>query len=305
MKSAILWVGVTDKDWFDYLADLQPDEVNFWQPSARPPTHQLGPGDLFLFKLHSPLNFVVGGGFYVRFAALPARIAWEAFENRNGVSTLPELLARLKKYRRSAAGDVEIGCNVLNAPFFFRRKDWIPIPEDWAKNIVRGKTYTVDSEVGRNLYNDVRERIITSYPRAGHPPLDNNDAFYLTKARLGQGAFRVLVTDAYHRRCAVTGERTLPVLEAAHIRAHAAGGPNKVNNGMLLWADIHRLFDSGYVTVDPQFRFVVSENVRQDYENGREYYMFHGRRLINLPDTDNDYPTRDFIDWHNAEVYVG
>jgi putative restriction endonuclease len=36
--------------------------------------------------------------------------------------------------------------------------------------------------------------------------------------RLGQGAFRLLVTDAYQRRCAVTGERTLPVLDAAHIR---------------------------------------------------------------------------------------
>ena len=37
-------------------------------------------------------------------------------------------------------------------------------------------------------------------------------------ARLGHGAFRLLVTDAYQRRCAVTGERTLPVLDAAHIR---------------------------------------------------------------------------------------
>lgn len=43
----IFWVGVTDKDWFDYLAVLQPDEVNFWQPSATPPTKRLNPGDLF------------------------------------------------------------------------------------------------------------------------------------------------------------------------------------------------------------------------------------------------------------------
>ena len=42
--------------------------------------------------------------------------------------------------------------------------------------------------------------------------------------RLGQGGFRVLVTDTYRRRCAVTGERTLPVLQAAHIRPVTAGG---------------------------------------------------------------------------------
>ena len=29
-----IWVGVTDKDWFDYLTRLEPDEVNFWQPSG-------------------------------------------------------------------------------------------------------------------------------------------------------------------------------------------------------------------------------------------------------------------------------
>jgi len=28
-----IYVGVTDKDWFEYLTWLGPDEVNFWQPS--------------------------------------------------------------------------------------------------------------------------------------------------------------------------------------------------------------------------------------------------------------------------------
>ena len=26
------WVGITDRDWFETLRRLQPDEVNFWQP---------------------------------------------------------------------------------------------------------------------------------------------------------------------------------------------------------------------------------------------------------------------------------
>ena len=60
------WVGITDGDWYDYLAALEPDEVNFWQPSARPPRN-MEPGWPFLFKLHSPDNFTVGGEFFVRF----------------------------------------------------------------------------------------------------------------------------------------------------------------------------------------------------------------------------------------------
>ena len=31
------WVGITDRDWFETLRHLQPDEVNFWQPSQRAP----------------------------------------------------------------------------------------------------------------------------------------------------------------------------------------------------------------------------------------------------------------------------
>src|SRR5690606_11461688 len=76
-------------------------------------------------------------------------------------------------------------------------------------------------------------------------------AEYLARARLGQGAFRVLVTDAYQKRCAISGERTLPVLQAAHIRPYAAAGPHRVSNGLLLRSDLHILFDRGYVTVTP------------------------------------------------------
>lgn len=72
-------------------------------------------------------------------------------------------------------------------------------------------------------------------------------AEYLMRARLGQGAFRVMVSDAYQRRCAVTGERTLPFLEAAHIRPYTEEGPRVISNGLLLRSDLHTLFDRGYM----------------------------------------------------------
>ena len=82
-----LWVGVTDRNWFEFLRARQPDEVNFWQPSARRRAAVLDAGAPFLFKPHAPRNFIVGGGFFVRYSALPARLAWEAFGANNGVAT--------------------------------------------------------------------------------------------------------------------------------------------------------------------------------------------------------------------------
>jgi putative restriction endonuclease len=128
---------------------------------------------------------------------------------------------------------------------------------------------------------------------------------YLTRARLGQGAFRVLVTDAYHRRCAITGERTLPVLQAAHIKPFAESGPNTVENGLLLRSDLHTLLDLGYLTVTDEYRVQVSQQIRTKFENGREYYRYDGHPLAELPEHFNERPSREFLEWHRHNRFVG
>ncbi|GAB6172200.1 hypothetical protein JCM15765_16780 [Paradesulfitobacterium aromaticivorans] len=59
-----IFVGVTDGNWYNYLAYCRPDEVNFWQPGGKQPFKAIGLNDLFLFKLHSPLNYIAGGSFF-------------------------------------------------------------------------------------------------------------------------------------------------------------------------------------------------------------------------------------------------
>jgi putative restriction endonuclease len=108
-----------------------------------------------------------------------------------------------------------------------------------------------------------------SVPRYGEPTL--------IRPRLGQGAFRISVTDVYDRRCAVTGERTLPLLDAAHIRPYSHGGEHEITNGLLLRTDIHRLFDLGYVTVSSDGKFEVGRRLKEDFENGKYYYAMHGQ----------------------------
>src|SRR5713226_3873057 len=75
--------------------------------------------------------------------------------------------------------------------------------------------------------------------------------------------------EAYGRACAVTHEHSLPALEASHIQPYAKHGPHDVRNGVLLRADLHRLFDQGYVTITPEHRIEVSSRLKEDYRNGR------------------------------------
>ena len=121
--------------------------------------------------------------------------------------------------------------------------------------------------------------------------------------RLGQGTFRIAVTSAYGA-CAVSGEHSLPALEAAHVRPYADGGAHALPNGLLLRADIHRLYDTGYVTVTPDYRFRVSHDLADDFHNGREYERFAGR-AITVPPALLDQPDPELLDWHVAEVFRG
>src|ERR1700722_15104071 len=99
-----IFVGVTDKDWYQLHASRgNVDEVNFWRPSPTATFKALDPGELLLFKLHSPDNFIVGGGFFTKFQQLPVNMAGDAFREGNGVSALQAMRARIAFYRRPPA----------------------------------------------------------------------------------------------------------------------------------------------------------------------------------------------------------
>ena len=72
--------------------------------------------------------------------------------------------------------------------------------------------------------------------------------------RRGQKRFRDSLIDAYEGRCAITGCSILAVLEAAHIFPYMGPETNASENGLLLRADIHTLFDSKLLAVDPKKR---------------------------------------------------
>lgn len=301
-----IFVGVTDQDWFDYLSTRQVDEVNFWAPSGRTNFRALRPGELFLFKLHAPNNFIVGGGVFSHASLLPLSLAWEAFGDKNGVASSTEMRRRIDRYRTDTdpKGNPTIGCRVLTNPFFWPRELWISVPKSWSPNIVVGRGYSTDEPDGAYLWQEVLRRADLGASTAGGPAPDRYGTPILVRPRLGQGAFRVLVTDAYDRRCAVSGERTLPILDAAHIRAYADGGEHEGSNGILLRTDIHKLFDLGYVTVDDRRRFVVSGRLKADFDNGKHYYDLHGTELRS-PILPSASPSFGALEWHRENKFLG
>lgn len=312
-----LFVGVTDPDWFGFLRDTNPSEVNFWRPGGQN-FAALDPGELFLFKLKSPYDAIAGGGFFVRFTQLPLTLAWDVFGQKNGAPDYSSYRDRLIRLRRT--NDVRnptIGCIILTAPFFLDREDWMDVPDSFAKNIVSGKTYdSVSDPDAEDLWRAVQTRLdayrivgerddARPSPQIVAEELVEYGAPYIANNRLGQSAFRAAVTDAYERRCSFTGEKTLPALQASHIKPYASSGPHRVDNGLLLRADLHQLFDRGYITITRDYRIEVSRRIKEEFNNGKAYLGLHGQQLHTHPSEPEERPSEMFIEHHNTSIYVG
>ncbi|HET9598312.1 MAG TPA: HNH endonuclease [Anaeromyxobacteraceae bacterium] len=301
------YVATTDYDWFAFLRARQPlDEVNFWQPSA----HGFGapPGTPFFFKLKSPHNAIGGFGIFARYEPATVRLAWEAFGEKNGAPTFDAMATRVGRYARGTGGPAHrIGCIMVASPLFFADGDWVEQPRDWRPNIVSGAGYDLMAGEGLRVWEECQARAAHTQPLplivdAREPEGARYGEPQLVRPRLGQGTFRVAVTGAYGGACAVSREHSLPVLEAAHIRPYGSEGSHEIANGLLLRADIHRLFDSGYVTVTPDQRFVVSHRLAEEWENGKAYYAMEGREIA-VPRRVADRPDPELLRWHNENVF--
>lgn len=306
-------VAITDFRWFTQLQESGVSEVNFWKPSARQAfvADRFSP---FFFKLPKPYYAICGFGFFAQYTALPVWLAWEAFGRANGCESFAELESRIGEIRarfgyEPGDRDSEIGCIQVVDPVFFPEDLWIAQPADWPLHGQRPKRYDLEAGEGRRIWKDCLGAAARLQPPRVLQAAEDTEfetrfgSPVLVRPRLGQGTFRIAVTEAYQRACAITAEHSLPVLDAAHIRPYGEGGQHHPSNGLLLRADLHRLFDLGYLTVTPDYQIRVSSKLRDEYKNGHTYYPFVGKQL-RLPSDRRLHPDRDLLAWHNDVVYA-
>lgn len=141
------------------------------------------------------------------FSKRPLNMAWEAFGQHNGAATYLVVEQRIRRLHSGERTVPEIGCRVWVQPFFLERKDWIPVP-NWAQNTVKGQTCDTETTVDAWLWNEVQQclRDKAILDLVAEPAAENGGPRYreqfLTRSCLEQGAFRVLASEAYGKRCA-------------------------------------------------------------------------------------------------------
>lgn len=156
--------------------------------------------------------------------------------------------------------------------------------EGWSQSIVRGKTET-DAARASRLSSEMQydqmsepEQFVDEFRLVETD--ERTVLFAATRPRIGQGTTRTRLPNMHGRKCAVTGEKTEPVLEAAHVQSYLGPRSNHVQNGILVTQEFHTLFDAGLVSITPEYKVRVSPAIREKWSNGRRFYEYDGRPIL-------------------------
>jgi HNH endonuclease len=312
-------VANTDKQWFDHFRPNDSltvvDEVNFWRPLAQHRFRVLSVGEPLFFRLKHPYSAVAGFGFFAGEFALTINMAWEVFAAKNGDLSYERFVSRIREYRQrlgsretDPAAD-HLSCLILRDAVFLPEADWLPwgLKQEWSKNLVTYKSYDLNEAAGRKLRElmqgihppEVPDLLPDFVPVTADTRTKREVPMFI---REGQGTFRLRVCDAYGWKCAVTGERAVPVLEAAHIQSYLGPESNHIQNGLALRADLHRLYDAGYITVTEDLRVEVSQSLKEEFDNGKQYYKMAGSRVL-VPKNPSLRPSEAALRWHSENLF--
>jgi len=121
---------------------------------------------------------------------------------------------------------------------------------------------------------------------------------HLVRERPGQAKFRRELRLVYKHRCCLTGCTVTEALEGAHIDPYQSTESDHIQNGLLLRSDIHKLFDSHLIGIDPTNHTVyVAKRVRET----TDYQSLHGAE-INLPTNPSHHPDRAALERHWKKI---
>ena len=98
----------------------------------------------------------------------------------------------------------------------------------------------------------------------------------MVQVRIGEPGFRSAMLEKYGASCAFTGPCPPRALEAAQLYSFAAVGKDADSGGLLIRRDLHSLFESGLLTVDPANSRIYLDPFLSSYP---EYERLNGQPL--------------------------
>jgi len=120
--------------------------------------------------------------------------------------------------------------------------------------------------------------------------------------------FKKMVPQVYQNTCAISGMKVSSsqgkyLIDACHIVPFSRDQDDQVTNGIALCPNLHRAFDSGLVSIDQDFRVLVSDYLHDDSTHPYALSSLRGRKII-LPDQKHRWPDPENLEWHRKNRFL-
>ena len=119
----------------------------------------------------------------------------------------------------------------------------------------------------------------------------------IVKTRVNQTLFRKMILSSYDGKCCITGIKNPELLLASHIKPWSRDSKNRMNpmNGLCLNALHDRAFDKGLITIDDDYKVLVTKKIRH------ELLLKYDKAPITLPG--RFQPDQNFLEFHRREIF--
>ncbi len=166
-------------------------------------------------------------------------------------------------------------------------------------------SYYERKKLNTGFYHDV-QALVLNEPEAKYKQVSiqtEEDIF------VRSGLFKRYIPQLYQDACAMTGMRMRSTfkynfIDACHIVPFALTHDDKVSNGMALCPNLHRAFDRGLVSVDENYKIIVSSHIEEDLAHPYSLRKLAGK-TISLPEQGQYRPSQENLEWHRNEVFKG
>ena len=163
--------------------------------------------------------------------------------------------------------------------------------------------YLENKRTGKGYLNDL-EGFILNEPEVQYKTIKietEEDVF------VRGGLFKKLVPKVYNNSCCITGMRLESTfghnfIDACHIVPFSVSHDDKVNNGIALCPNLHRAFDRGLITVDTNYKVIISKHVSEEIIHPYSLSKFNEKQIV-LPLSDRYYPSVENLEWHRENVF--
>jgi putative restriction endonuclease len=163
-------------------------------------------------------------------------------------------------------------------------------------------TYKTDYD-SSGVINEVISQILNEAPsvyKLKAESFDEEEVF------IRSGVFKKIVPKVYNFACSISGmrliaNREIQMIDACHIVPFSQSHDDTISNGISLCPNLHRAFDRGLITIDDDYRVVVSSAFS---ENVSDYSIrsCHGKSIL-LPNIRNYHPSLNNLQWHRSNIF--